>query len=64
MTSAEAIKLLSEIRANYNCFNEKEDLYYHALSKAIAAIREGDWDEMTILCDCCGHVIHVAKEAT
>lgn len=36
----EAISVLSEIRSEYNCFNEKERPYYHALSLAIKSIRE------------------------
>ena len=29
------ISRLSEIRSNYNCFNENEEPYYRALSEAI-----------------------------
>ena len=35
-----SIKLLSELRAKYSCFDEKEEPYYRALSFAIASIRE------------------------
>ena len=36
----ESIKLLSELRSNYSCFDEKEEPYYRALSVAITSIRE------------------------
>ena len=36
----ESIKLLSELRAEYSCFDEKEEPYYRALSVAITSIRE------------------------
>lgn len=36
----ESIKLLSELRAKYSCFDEKEEPYYRALSAAITSIRE------------------------
>lgn len=35
----EIINILSEIRSEYNCFNEKERPYYHALSLAIKSLR-------------------------
>lgn len=38
----EIINILSEIRSEYNCFNEKERPYYHALSLAIKSIRESE----------------------
>ena len=34
------IERLSELRSNYNCFDEKEEPYYRALSDAIQALRE------------------------
>ena len=34
------IELLSELRSQYSCFDEKEEPYYRALSAGIAAIRE------------------------
>lgn len=42
MTDEEALKhieLLSELRARYSCFDEKEEPYYRALSVAIESIR-------------------------
>ena len=33
------IERLSELRSNYNCFDEKEEPYYRALSNAIQALR-------------------------
>ena len=33
------ISLLSEIRAKYDCFNEEEQPYYHALSVAIKSLK-------------------------
>ena len=46
MTREEAITILSDIRSQYNCFDEAEQTYYHALSMAIQALREqkvGKW---------------------
>ena len=43
---ADTISILSEIRANYNCFDESDELYYRALSEAIEAVkaeRKGYW---------------------
>lgn len=34
------IERLSELRSNYNCFDENEKPYYLALSNAIQALRE------------------------
>lgn len=34
------IERLSELRSNYNCFDEKEEPYYRALSNAIQALRD------------------------
>lgn len=34
------IERLLELRSNYNCFDEKEELYYRALSNAIEALRD------------------------
>ena len=34
------IERLSELRSNYNCFDEKEEPYYRALSNAIEALRK------------------------
>lgn len=34
------ISILSEIRSKYDCFNEKEQPYYHALSVAIKSLRK------------------------
>ena len=34
------IELLSELRSDYNCFDEKEEPYYRALSNAIQAVRK------------------------
>lgn len=34
------IERLSELRSNYNCFDEKEEPYYRALSNAIEALRD------------------------
>lgn len=33
---AEYIEILSELRSQYNCFDEKDRPYYEALSEAIA----------------------------
>ena len=33
------IQKLSELRSNYNCFDENEEPYYRALSNAIEALR-------------------------
>ena len=34
------IERLSELKSNYNCFDEKEEPYYCALSNAIQALRD------------------------
>lgn len=34
------IERLSELRSNYNCFDEKEEPYYRALSNAIQELRD------------------------
>lgn len=34
------IERLSEIRSQYNCFDESEEPYYRALTEAIEVIRE------------------------
>lgn len=39
MTREEAITELSDIRSDYNCFNENEEPKYHALSMAIEALK-------------------------
>lgn len=36
---ADTISILSEIRANYNCFDEDDEPYYRALSEAIEAVK-------------------------
>ena len=48
MTREEAITILSDIRSQYNCFDEAEQTYYHALSMGIQALQEqkvGKWIE-------------------
>lgn len=34
------IQKLSELKSNYNCFDEKEEPYYRALSNAIAVLSD------------------------
>ena len=34
------IQKLSELKSNYNCFDENEEPYYRALSNAIQALRD------------------------
>jgi len=36
------IEKLSELKSNYNCFDESEEPYYRALSNAIEALRAKD----------------------
>lgn len=36
----DSIERLSELRSNYNCFDEKEQPYYHALSDAIEILKK------------------------
>ena len=47
MTREEAIAILSDIRSDYNCFDENEEPKYHALSMAIEALKvdpkRGHW---------------------
>ena len=42
-TAEETISILSDIRSNYNCFNENEEPKYRALSKAIEALKAQQW---------------------
>ena len=61
MTNEEARELLSDIRAKYNCFNDEEEPYYQALSRAIVALgteqlnnsidarKVGEWDMFELL---------------
>lgn len=43
------ISRLSEIRSEYNCFNEDEESYYHALSEAIEILsKRADGDTIRI----------------
>lgn len=43
LLNQEDITLLSELKSTYSCFDDKEEPYYNALSKAIMALRaEGD----------------------
>lgn len=42
MTREEAIKRLSDIRADYSCFDDDERPKYHALSMAIESLQD-DW---------------------
>ena len=63
MTNIEAILLLSDIRAKYNCFTEREK--YHSLSMGIEALRghkSGKWRLYspftdTYECDECGYQV-------
>lgn len=41
--TADMVRLLSDIRANYNCMDEKEEPYYRALSEAIRIVAEQRW---------------------
>lgn len=40
LPNQEEITCLSEIRAGYSCFDEKEEPFYRALSKGIEALRK------------------------
>lgn len=42
------IEKLSELKANYNCFDESEEPYYRALSNAIQALRN-EIDRLSIV---------------
>ena len=63
MTKEEAISTLSEIRAEYNCYELRDErIRYHALSMGIEALEErkhGEWgkiDNWTSKCSICGKV--------
>ena len=63
------IERLSEIRSNYNCFDEKEEPYYNALSNAIKVLAnferpQGKWNEHYGLYSCseCGQIIGKYKK--
>lgn len=53
MTREEAIKRLSDIRANYSCFDDDERPKYHALSMAIEALQTD-----IVRCKDCRHAEH------
>lgn len=71
MTREKLIETLSDIRAEYNCFDPMEQQQYHALSEAIEALTErktGKWmiidpqrqedidnDNYMYTCTCCLH---------
>lgn len=54
----EYIETLSELRSQYNCFDEKDRPYYEALSEAIARkpVVHGYWieNEYEWICSRCG----------
>lgn len=61
---AEYIETLSELRSQYNCFDEKDRPYYEALSEAIARkpVVHGHWNKYPttdgwdiVECSECGH---------
>lgn len=62
------ISRLSEIRSNYNCFDEKEEPYYRALSEAIQLVsaqlerKKGKWGGNTKdeswKCSECGFIFY------
>lgn len=64
MTREEAIKRLSDIRADYSCFDDDERPKYHALSMAIEALsaeRTGEWTNtgvLTVHCSNCKSEFH------
>ena len=61
MTNMEAISLLSDIRAEYRCFTDREK--YHALSMGIDALRErkrGKW--IGYKCSNCGYAAVIRVE--
>lgn len=73
MNKEEAITELSDVRSDYNCFNENEEPKYHALSMAIEALQEkeqktGKWIDdngnrtqqyrNNFKCSECGHYQH------
>ena len=59
MTNKEAIKELSEWLDGC-CGGEEIEPTRQALRLAIHAL-ESEWEEMIVICDNCGHAIHVKK---
>ena len=65
MTKEEAISTLSEIRAEYNCYELRDErIRYHALSMGIEALKErkhGKWlerdcgQDVECKCSVCGY---------
>ena len=48
MTKDEVIETLSDLRAQYNCFDENENPYYRALCIAIKSVRIAENMKKTI----------------
>ena len=71
MTTREMIEKLSDIRCQYNCFDENDEPYYMALSTAIIAVSNeiACWEKVSGYatpggdpvwrCSKCGKGIHV-----
>ena len=62
MTKEEAISTLSEIRAEYNCYELRDErIRYHAVSMGIDALKErkhGKWikdEDGCLCCSLCGN---------
>lgn len=58
MIKWDAIKILSDIRSEYNCFDERDEDQYHALSLAIEMLRN-----RPIKCDECRYWISSDRES-
>lgn len=59
------IERLSELKSNYNCFDEKEEPYYRALSNAIQALRkekQGEWIFVSRNCWKCPYCQELTNE--
>ena len=60
MTNQEAIDELIIVRNVYDGMREAYKPCVEAIDMAIHAL-ESEWEEMIVICDNCGHAIHVKK---
>ncbi len=56
MTRDEAIAILTEPTVS------DVDAVREAVDVAVKVLKEPEWDDLLVICDNCGHTIHVAKK--
>ena len=61
MTNQEAAEMIrNDMKLHHDSLSGE---YRKALSMSISAL-ESEWEEMIVICDSCGHAIHVKRRAT